>query len=74
MNPTNKPVSINLNGKSYKLLFDMNTFVAFEEVSGKFFFDFLQSVQEALAFAKGNNDPSSLLRRISLKEDRKSVV
>lgn len=52
MNPTNKPVQITLAGKPYSLLFDLNTFSAFEEVSGQFFLDFLSSIQEKLANVK----------------------
>lgn len=50
MTATNKPVSVTLDGKKYKMWFDLNTFDAFETASGgKFFLEFLASMQEALA-------------------------
>jgi len=48
MNPTSKPITLTLGGEKYHLYFDLNTFTAFEEASGKFFLDFLASVQETL--------------------------
>ena len=49
MNPTSKPLSVTLDGKKYKLHFDLNTFERFEECSGKHFLEFLAAMQEALA-------------------------
>lgn len=49
MNPTSKPLSVTLNGKKYKLFFDLNTFEAFETATSKHFLEFLASMQEALA-------------------------
>ncbi len=51
MNPTNKPLSIVLNGKRRSLHFNLNTFEKFEEVSGKHFLEFLSDMQEALALS-----------------------
>ena len=49
MNPTSKPLSVTLDGKKYKLHFDLNTFEAFETATSKHFLEFLASMQEALA-------------------------
>jgi hypothetical protein len=82
MNPTSKPVKITLDGKPYSLLFDLNTFDKFEEVSGKFFLDFLASIQDALQKArdeaKGNPQAeaalaSTLMRSIRLGDIHKFI-
>lgn len=49
MNPTSKPVTISLQGDKYKLFFDLNTFSAFEDVTGRFFLDFIVDLQEAIS-------------------------
>lgn len=48
MNPTNKPVTISLQGDKFKLYFDLNTFSAFEDETGRFFLDFIVELQEAI--------------------------
>jgi hypothetical protein len=72
MNPTSKPITIHLDGKPHQLLFDLNTFAAFEEVSGKFFLDFLASVQESVSKSRteGVLNPMELLRNISVRDVR----
>lgn len=70
MDPTNKTLAVTIGGKRYHLYFDLNTFAAFEEATGKFFLDFLTSIQEPLAEAQKQGDPMLLMRRISLKDVR----
>lgn len=84
MNPTSKPITITLGGKPLQLFFDLNTFVAFEEATGKFFLDFLASLQEAVVgvatsatSGKENGDAQAavssafgILRKLSLKDIR----
>ncbi len=73
MNPTNKPITIQLNGKKERLLFDLNTFVAFETVSKdrKPFLDFLAVMQDALAAVQvGKEGGFSLLRRLYIEDVR----
>lgn len=49
MNPTAKPLTVTLDGKRYIMHIDLNTFERFEEVTGKHFFEFIGSLQEAAA-------------------------
>lgn len=47
MNPTAKPLPIELDGKRYTMHFNLNTFSRFEELTGKSFFEFIASLQDA---------------------------
>ena len=50
MDPTNKPVQLTLNnGKTHKLLFDLNTFYEFEEKADKTLPAFLLEMERAFA-------------------------
>lgn len=51
VNPTNKPAKITLGGRKYNFYLNMNTFAAFDESTGKFFMDFIVSMQEAFSKA-----------------------
>lgn len=86
MNPTSKPLSVSLDGKKYKLHFDLNTFEKYEEISSKHFLEFLASMQEALASIpklkldkNGNPLPPKpeemfgFLRKLSIKDLRAFV-
>jgi len=72
VNPTNKPLVITLKGKQHKLFFDLNTFSAFEEVTGKFFLDYIGDLQEAVkaTVEEDSKDPLGVFRRISMKDFR----
>jgi hypothetical protein len=84
MNPTNKPLSVVLGGKTYPLYFDLNTFEAFERQTGVFFLDFLaslgESIQSLQAQVEGAADSSKdalrqvrvldVMRRLSLTNIR----
>jgi hypothetical protein len=87
MNPTSKPLSITLDGKKYKMHFDLNTFDKYEEISKKHFLEFLASMQEALASIPTSKiDPKTkkitppkpedmfgFLRKLSIKDLRAFV-
>lgn len=68
--PTSKTVKLNLGGKDYELYFDLNTYAAFEEVSGKFFTDMLFDIQSALQASEEAKDPTLMIRKIPLKQLR----
>ena len=74
MNPTNKPLTITIGGERHKLYFDLNTFAAFEEATGKFFFDFLanlsETLQEAAKSANAEAVGFAILRKVALKDIR----
>ena len=80
MNPTSKPLTVSLGNKRHTLHFDLNTFSAFEDVTGRFFLDFLGGIQEAMSKARNdaleaagkNLPPDSMgaLRMISLRDFR----
>jgi len=65
-------MSVSLKGKEYTLYFDLNTFSAFEDVTGRFFLDFLVEVQEALVKAFPGEAPEGtalqFIRRIPAKQ------
>jgi hypothetical protein len=67
---TSKTITINLNGKIEKLHFNLNAFAAFEKVTGRFFLDFLATMQEALQSAKSTGDDFSFLRKFSITDVR----
>ncbi len=48
MNPTTKPLTIELGGERYQLHFNLNTFEKFEEITGRHFLEFLADMQDAL--------------------------
>jgi hypothetical protein len=80
MNPTTKPLSIVIGGQRCLLYFDLNTFAAFETATGKFFLDFLASMEDAVRSAVAQNNGGSdqtaalqLMRRISIKDVRAFV-
>lgn len=64
MDPTQRTVEIELNGKKVKLLFDLNTLAAFEEKSGKNFLKLLSELQRSFSEAT-ENGKSDILRAIS---------
>lgn len=70
MNPTSKTVTITLGGSKRSLYFDLNTFAAFEESTGRFFLDFLASLQTATQDAQVNKDPMRFLGKLGLKDIR----
>jgi hypothetical protein len=64
INPTNKPLSIEMGNKKLTLIFDLNTFSAFEDITGKFFVDFLVDMQESVAKVQ-----ASALKRAAAKAE-----
>lgn len=81
-NPTSTTSQITIEGKQYEMHFDLNTYAAFEQVSGKFFPDFLADLQTAISegletvaekdkiTGKIENkikDPMALIRKVSFK-------
>ena len=48
-NPTNRVGTIEIKGQPYELNFDLNTYAAFENVTHKFFPDFLADLQTAIS-------------------------
>jgi len=42
MNPTDKPITVDLLGQSTRLYFNLNTYGKFEELSGTFFLDWFR--------------------------------
>lgn len=60
-----KPVEVMIGGKKRTLIFDLNTFSAFEKVSGRFFMDFLADLRDAFKEGQAKNEPFEVLRRIS---------
>lgn len=73
MNPTSKPLTVTLDGEERMFYFDLNTFSAFEEVTGTFFFDFLGRLTQAVGETNGDlasNAVLQVLRKVSLKEVR----
>lgn len=48
MNPTNKPFVISLQGEKFKLFFNLNSFSAFEDITGLFFLDFVVGLEEGI--------------------------
>lgn len=73
MNPTSKTTTITIAGKKYELYFDLNTFSAFEQVTGRFFTDFLMDIREAFLESKEKKDQFILFRRIPVKDVRALV-
>lgn len=77
MNPTNKPLAVELGGKRYQMYFDLNTFEKFEEVTGRHFLDFLAALQEAAAELRPSKDGAvadrelmGFLRKLAIREIR----
>lgn len=79
MNPTDKPVVVELGNKRYTAYFNLNTFARFEEISGKHFLEFLASMQEALETLDTNKlaagtlsgkEGMEFMRRISIRDLR----
>ena len=71
MNPTSKPLSITLgDNKSYQLLFDLNTFSKYEEVTGVPFTEFLAGLHDAVQLAaKGaKGSEMDVLRHIRISD------
>ena len=48
MDPTNRPLTITVNEQPLCLVFDLNTFAAFEDVTGKMFLGWLETIQNAV--------------------------
>lgn len=63
-------MTVKLGGQLRKLFFDLNTFSAFEEVTGRFFLDFLSDLQEGVRLSKESGDSTQMLRRVSIKQVR----
>jgi len=61
INPTAKPLHVEIGGHQATIHFDLNTLCAFEEATGRFFLDFLTSLQpltlEAAQDAASNTGP-----------------
>lgn len=72
MDPSAKPVTLELGGQTFTLHFDLNAFSKYEELSGgRSFPDFLMSMADALNSAKGaDGEPNPLLflRHLSLRD------
>ena len=67
MNPTEKPLTVELGGQRHTLHFNLNTFAAFEPVAGKHFLEFIGTLQDAFEQYKGEGGSAmSLLRRFSM--------
>jgi hypothetical protein len=71
MNPLNPGITVTLGGTERRLVFDMNTYGAFEEAAGRFVFDALADMYAAFAeaqAAEGKADFLRVARRVSIRD------
>lgn len=73
MKTPDKTIPIDLNGTTYQLHFNLNTFAAFEEVVGKHFLTFLIGLQEGIEESQKTNNPMAALAKISIRDVRAFV-
>lgn len=72
IDPTNRAMVISLGGKDRSLYFDLNTFAAFEEVTGKHFLLYLHELQSLASTAQSVSEAERAMMfcRISMKDIR----